>query len=214
LATALVSSTLLIACSDDTGDGASDPAMSAVPDTGAASGGAPASDGDVQSDDIVDAALACLGVGASRLVSDLTDAEVEQACRGARRCDPLNKSTDETWCVALAAVAGSQVTADIRKATCEKKYYDCTAMPDVELGPLRAAAQALLEAPCGESEGCEATVGQLARCVADLSQASADAYPTCENLKADIEVGKGELPTTCAEIGDACLAMLYPISVP
>lgn len=132
-ACALVFSTSVLSCSDDVRESHVNTTPSAAPGSGGAGGGV-AEPGATQVEDVVEAALSCLGLTASRALSSLSLAEAERACRGARQCEALIRwSTDAELCWILAAVTGNQANADTAQATCEKQYSDCIAAPDVEL---------------------------------------------------------------------------------
>ncbi|WP_437929092.1 hypothetical protein WMF37_07415 [Sorangium sp. So ce291] len=160
---------------DDEAAGAGDPAGAAGGGgAGEASGGGGAGE------------ASCSGFDPSAVVDDLTDAEVEQACRGYRKCsvDAISVEYICRMMGVLGAEYGDDPGTDDAglQARCTEQYESCMADPSQAEALLEQAIADLESAPCLERMPCTATIAEIDACAAAMGERSRDMFPECSAL--------------------------------
>jgi hypothetical protein len=158
----------------------------------------------------------CSGLSASRKLSELSEKELESACRGYARCDAQELLDDliPTYCDAMARVLTglsgetSSYSSDAEvRAVCDQSREQCLAQPDVAT-KAQDLLDTMLNRPCPTTAAaCTATVGELDRCLAYIRVDLRGLVPTsCEEVTLDWVVNGPEAPADappeCAPMND------------
>jgi hypothetical protein len=158
----------------------------------------------------------CSGLSASRKLSELSENELESACRGYARCDAQELVDDPIpkYCDAMARVLtglsgkSSNYSSDAEvQAVCDQSREQCLAQPDVAT-KAQDLLDAMLNRPCpATATACTATVGELDRCLTYIRVDLRGLVPTsCADITLDWVVNGSEDPAgvapECATMND------------
>jgi hypothetical protein len=128
----------------------------------------------------------CSGLDTSALVSELSPAEVEQACKGYRRCS-AEQMTVELMCrmqgVLGAAYGDDAGTNDAElQAKCSELVEGCMADPSQAEQLIEQAIADVEAEPCGQPTQCTATIAEIDACAVEMRGATRKVLPECSAL--------------------------------
>ncbi|HTN90476.1 MAG TPA: hypothetical protein VL242_42675 [Sorangium sp.] len=156
----------------------------------------------------------CSGLDPSAVVDDLTDAEVEQACRGYRKCsvDAISVEYICRMMGVLGAKYGDDPGADDAglRARCAEQYQSCMDDPSQAEALLEQAIADLESAPCLERMPCTATVAEIDACAAAMGERSRNVLPECSALTLEFyeqEHTDEAVTAACGKLDQGCLSL-------
>ncbi|WP_437914960.1 hypothetical protein WME73_05320 [Sorangium sp. So ce302] len=161
-------------------------------------------------------AASCSGLDTSALVSELSPAEVEQACKGYRRCS-AEQVTVEYVCLmqgVLGAAYGDDAgTSDAElQAKCSELVEGCMADPSQAEQLLEQALMEVDAKPCGQPTQCTATIAEIDACAAEVRAYTRDVLPACSALTMAFYEQSDEDPAVldgaCSKLNVGCLPLL------
>ena len=104
------------------------------------------------------------GLPPEKKVSDLTDAEVQQACESFAQAYMAEFTPQKMTTFVCTAVA---LTSTQTAATCQSATTDCIANPPSGVDPTTITAPDCTGASAADLAGCSVTVSQLETCLSD-----------------------------------------------
>ncbi|MGK3966361.1 hypothetical protein WMF38_19520 [Sorangium sp. So ce118] len=156
----------------------------------------------------------CSGLDPSAVLDDLTDAEVEQVCRGYRKCS--TDAIDVEYICRMMGVLGAKFDDDPGtddaglRARCTEQYQSCMADPSQAEALLEQAIANIESAPCLERMPCTATVAEIDACAAAMRERSRNVLPECSALTLefyDQDRTDEEVVAVCGKLDQGCLAV-------
>ncbi|WP_437652797.1 hypothetical protein [Sorangium sp. So ce1182] len=156
----------------------------------------------------------CSGLDPSAVVDDLTDAEVEQACRGYRKCSVGAISVE--YICRMMGVLGAKFGDDPGtddaglQARCTEQYESCMADPSQAEALLEQAIADIESAPCLERMPCTATIAEIDACAAAMGERSLNVLPECSVLTLefyDQDHTDEAVTAACGKLDQGCLAV-------
>ncbi|XXT21563.1 hypothetical protein WME94_08380 [Sorangium sp. So ce429] len=191
----------LACCLPGLGCGGDDEAAAAGDPAGAAGGGGAGE-------------ASCSGLDPSAVLDDLTDAEVEQVCRGYRKCS--TDAIDVEYICRMLGVLGANFGDDPGtddaglRARCTEEYQSCMADPTQAEALLEQAIANIESAPCLERMPCTATIAEIEACAAAMRERSRHVLPECSALTLefyDQDHTDEEVMAVCGKLDQGCLAV-------
>ncbi|WP_437280007.1 hypothetical protein WME90_05450 [Sorangium sp. So ce375] len=161
-------------------------------------------------------AASCSGLDTSALVSELSPAEVEQACKGYRSCS-AEQMTVDLMCrmqgVLGAAYGDDAGTNDAElRAKCSELVEGCMADPSKAEQLIEQVLAEVEAEPCGQPTQCTATIAEIDACAADLRAYSRNVLPECSALTMDFyeqtDRGAYLLEGACGKLSIGCFPLL------
>lgn len=165
-------------------------------------------------------AASCSGLDTSALVSELSPAEVERACKGYRRCS-AEQVTVEYVCLmqgVLGAAYGDDAgTSDAElQAKCSELVAGCMADPSQAEQLIEQALVDVEAKPCGQPTQCTATIAEMDACAAEIQELTRGAFPECSALTMAFYEQTDEDPAVlegaCSKLDVGCLPLLLTSS--
>ncbi|WP_437597695.1 hypothetical protein WMF28_33950 [Sorangium sp. So ce590] len=162
-----------------------------------------------------DGEASCSGLDTSALVSELSPAEVEQACRGYRRCS-AERLTPEHVCRmrgVLGAMDEDEPGTDDAglRARCSERFEACMADTDQVESMIEQAIATVEAEPCGTPAQCTATIAEIDACAAEFRAYSYDVLPECSALTMDFyeqtDRGAYLLEGPCGKLSIGCFPL-------
>ncbi|WP_438035056.1 hypothetical protein [Sorangium sp. So ce204] len=157
----------------------------------------------------------CSGLDTSALVSELSPAEVEQACKGYRRCS-AELATVEYICL-MQGVLGAAYGDDAGisdaelQAKCSELVEGCMADPSQAEQLLEQALMEVDAKPCGQPTQCTATIAEIDACAAEVRAYARDVLPECSALTMafyeQTDRGDALLDGACGKLGAGCFPL-------
>ncbi|WP_437308454.1 hypothetical protein [Sorangium sp. So ce388] len=156
----------------------------------------------------------CSGFDPSAVVDDLTDAEVEQACRGYRKCSADAISVE--YICRMMGVFGAKFGDDPGtddaglRVRCTEQYQSCMDDPSQAEALLDQAIAEVEAAPCFERMPCTATIAEIDACAAAMGERSRNVIPECSALTLefyDQDHTDEAVTAACGKLDQGCLAV-------
>jgi hypothetical protein len=169
----------------------------------------------------------CFGTPGSRLVSTLDEDGAQVACKNYHESTRITP-TAEFACHQYAEYSipyrdtDANVDAGVEppllpdatvRATCAEAYEACMANPDIRQEYQSYDDEWSSRAYCGDvPSGCNVTFDELAECADAVTNARANDFRQCDELRADLQYPQQEQPEVCALLPDDCYWFLinYP----
>ncbi|MDC0682418.1 hypothetical protein [Sorangium atrum] len=160
-------------------------------------------------------AASCSGLDTSALVSELSPAEVDQACKGYRRCS-AEEVTVEYVClmqgVLGAAYGDDPGTNDAElQAKCSELVEGCMADPSQAEQLIEQALVEVEAEPCGQPRQCTATIAEIDACAAEMRAYTRGVLPACSALTMAFyeQTDRGDtlLDGACGKLGVGCFQL-------